>query len=395
MAQMAAEEVKHSRTIRIDLIPDVPNEQGTERPRRLVIAAQQSRRRAAGAPVETTFSGEKDAYRELLNSIYDAAILTNRTGQIVEVNERALDVLGYSRQQFLQLSVLDLISGADAALVETLWQNLEGQRLTVLQAYGVRRDNSLFPAEIAVNRLRLGTLHLGFFIRDITARHQAEEMLRTEHNALQNSGGGIAVADAAAALEYVNPAMAAMWGMDNVESLLDVSVPSLFSDEQAVREMLASVMTQFPTWSGILIARRLDGSEFNVQVSAARNRNSDGDTVGVVLSVVDVSDRLRAEKAEREAERHRVVWEILGAVTHHLGQPATVLLANLEVLNRPAAELGERERELVASSAQAIETLTTVLHRLNRVEGYRTTSYLVSDKPGETTGGDASRILQI
>ena len=87
-----------------------------------------------------------------------------------------------------------MISGADQSLIDTLCENLENERFTLIQAYCVRKDGSFFPSEIAVNKLHLESKHLCFFLRDITVRRQAEEMLRTEHNAIQNSGSLLKIA---------------------------------------------------------------------------------------------------------------------------------------------------------------------------------------------------------
>jgi hypothetical protein len=122
--------------------------------------------------------------------------------------------------------------------------------------------------------------------------------------------------------------------------------------------------------------RLLDGVAFDVQISAARNRNADGESVGCVFSLVDISDRKRAEDAERELERRRVMLESLGAACHHLGQPATVLLANLGIIQKRWEIDDEVVMELVQGSITAAETLGDILHKLNTVNEYRTTAYL-------------------
>ena len=57
---------------------------------------------------------------------------------------------------------------------------------------------------------------------------------------------------------------------------------------------------------------------FDVQVSATCNTNSEGQQVGIVLSFQDISDRIRADDAEREAEKRQVMLESFGAACHHL-----------------------------------------------------------------------------
>jgi hypothetical protein len=128
-----------------------------------------------------------------------------------------------------------------------------------------------------------------------------------------------------------------------------------------------------------------------VAISAVCNRNSDGEIVGVVFSLADISDRKSAEVAAREIEKHRVMLESLGAACHHLGQPATVLLANLGIIQKKLNSGEDIVPKLVDSSIDAVKTLGKILRKLNAVNEYKTTHYL-GDEDDE---GEGSRILEI
>ena len=377
-----------SRTMRIDLIPDVPTDPVSARKERVLVTTSGRTRRLA---TRRAGKGDTRSYQALLESIYDAGLICNSEGRILDTNPRAIEFLLYGRDELRDMSVLDVISGADKSLVDALLENLRNERFTLIQAYCVRKNDTYFPAEIAVNLLELDEPRLCFFVRDITLRRQAEEMLRTEHNAIQNAGNGIAVADIDAGLEYVNPAVARMWGYASTDDLLGCDVRELLSDTDAASEMIGSVMGTGNTWTGEMRALRADGTEFDIQVSAVCNHNTDGETVGIVLSLLDISDRIRAEEAEKETERHRVMIESLGAACHHMGQPAAVLLANLELIQKKAAPDDAEVRDLVRLSVDAVKDLGDVLHKLNAVTEYKTMQYMAAlDENSEE-----QRILEI
>ena len=150
----------------------------------------------------------------------------------------------------------------------------------------------------------------------------------------------------------------------------------LLGKTDAAAKMIAIVLSDHQTWVGELKAPRPGGGEFDVQISAACNRNTEGEPVGIVFSFVDISDRKRAEQAERDAERTRVMLESLGAACHHLGQPATVLLANLGIIQRRMKTDDPILSDLLNSSIEAVESLGEILHKLNTVNEYKTTQYL-------------------
>lgn len=374
--------------MRIDLIPDVPEE--PEGGDRKVIISSAKKEIKATLP-ESAVSGESP-YQALLQSVYDSALITDLAGKIVDVNVRAQEKLLYERDELCDLSVLDLVSGADESLIETLLQNLEEDRFTLIQASCLRGDGTYFPAEIAVNKLNLGEMHLCFFMRDITIRVQREQMLRTTYNAIQNSGDGIAVSNHESKFEYVNAALVSMWGYRDVDELLDQDINVLMKENSVMDKILTKIASGEQSIVREGIAVKKDGLEFNVQISAAANYNSDGEQVGMIFSFVDISDRKRAEEAEREAEQRRVMLESLGAACHHLGQPATVLLGNLGIIQKKIADSDDALKELVQSSIEAMETMSDILYKLNTVNEYKTTQYL--EKPaGEDS--EESRILEI
>jgi len=372
--------------MRIDLIPDIPPEPVAPGTRRVVLAPRKQRTLQIRPPR----FGVLSRYQELLQGLYDAALITDLSGSIIDVNVRATEFFLYPREDLCRLNILDVISGADRSLLQTIKEHLESERHALIQAYCVRRDGTSFPAEIAVSRLAIGEPHLGFFVRDITIRRQAEEMLRTEHNAIQNAANGIAVADLENRLEYVNPALARMWGYDSTNEILGLALTELFQDRSAVDKIVAEVAGTDQPWTGELKAKRRDGSLFDVEMTVARNRNSDGEVVGFVYSFMDIGDRKRAEEALKEAERHRVMLESLGAACHHLGQPATMLMGNLELMRAKLAEADPSVRELLETSIENIRRLGEVLKKLQTVDKYRTTPYA-----GTQGTSESSSILKI
>lgn len=384
---------KLSQTMRIDLIPDIRSE--PDAGHKNVVIAPPTRKHKR-VPMPDRDKAGTSRYDQLLQSLYDAALISNEHGRIIDANVRAIEFLQYSRDEIEGMTIYDIISGADETLVKTLLDNLQNERFTLIQAYCIRKDGSYFPAEIAVNQIQMDdSKSLCFFIRDITLRRQAEEMLRTEHNAIQNSSNGIAIIDLNTDIEYANPSIARMCGLSSPDDLLGRSICDLFADPNSMHAMLQGVVTSHDSWIGEMKGRGGDeGQEVDLQVSAACNKNTDGEVVGVVISLLDIGDRKKAEEAMREAERHRVMLESLGAACHHLGQPATVLLANLGIMQRKllTESSDEMVADLVRSSIEAAETLGEILHKLNTVNEYKTTRYL--DRP-DGIDSDENRILDI
>ncbi len=294
-----------SGTMRINLIPDIPAT--PLRVKRPIVVKHAPQPPAPGIPrIRIKRPGEKpesERFDELLQSIYDAVLITDSDGSIRNVNGRCLQFFQRTFEDLIGTSIIDLLHGADSRLLQTLVTNLQNDRSTLIMAHCRRQDGSTFPSEIAVNRMRSGGDALCFFIRDITVRRQAEEMLRTEHCAIQNAANGIAIAGRDLVFEYVNPAFARMLEYDNPDLMTGVSLRVVLDSDAMAGVLIDTVLEQGETWSGEFKTRTQSGSFLDLEMVATCNLNSDGERVGFIFSVVDISDRKRAEVTARERER--------------------------------------------------------------------------------------------
>lgn len=386
---------RFSSTMRIDIAPETgaaPDAQ--DKALRQAIAKRVFVRKAtsdSASPGISSVLGNRD-FQGLFQSVYDAAMIADLEGNIVDANVRAANFFRHSIDELRRLSILQLISGAsEAALIDTIRKNLVDRFILVEACYCVRKDGTFFPAEIAVNEIQFADQNfLCFFVRDITWRKETEEKLMVISNAVANSYSGIAICDLAGVIQYVNPAVCRMWSYGSESDIVKKDVRSLWKKTEEDDSLEKFLSGEEHAWTRETSAVRLDGSEFDVQIIAAPNLDAEGRKVGMVFSFEDISDRKRVELAMRETERQRVMLESLGAACHHLGQPATVLLANLGIMERKLGHGDPTLNHIVHSCLQAAETLSEILHKLNAIEEYRTTPYL-EEKPGSV----GSRILEI
>jgi diguanylate cyclase (GGDEF)-like protein/PAS domain S-box-containing protein len=119
-------------------------------------------------------------FRSAMDATDDGIFLVNRnTMRFIEVNTTASQMLGYSREELLELGPMDLASTPRGHL-EVLFDNIiasEGRTETTETAY--RKDGSAFPVEVHRHAQRSGSdwIIVGV-MRDITERTEAESRLQ-------------------------------------------------------------------------------------------------------------------------------------------------------------------------------------------------------------------------
>jgi PAS domain S-box-containing protein len=292
---------EHARTMRIELTPEVEQQIRAElkthkvkraRPRAIVVKKRETLIEQVGGP----------AFQELLQNIYDAALITRLDGRIVNANERALAFFQCTKESICAQSIPDIVSGAGEDLVGTILQNLENDRFTLIQAYCLRQDGSSFPAEISANRLSLEEMeYLSFFVRDVSLRKARENQLLTGYSAIQNSGSGIALATPEGTVTYANPALRRLMGLAGDG---DKTEPFALGEHLEDPDAMAAIVEEIRagrSWGGELVVLSGDRRGVDVQVSVVPNYNADDELTGMVFSLLDIS-------REREARRKLKIY---------------------------------------------------------------------------------------
>lgn len=94
---------------------------------------------------------------------------------------------------------------------------------------------------------------------------------------------------------------------------------------------------------------------------------------------------------ELEAERQRVMVESMGAMCHHLGQPATILgMCLFRLKNNPTPQ---ETLEILKDTEEAFETLIRLMEELRTLTRYASEPYLPSSHP--QPGKPETRIIKV
>ncbi len=127
----------------------------------------------------------EEKYRKLFGSASDAIIVFDAEGEsVLDVNKAALDLYGYTEEQFLKLSAKEFVpKSVDADGVS---KAVKG-RLQTFTSLQMKSDATVFPAEITCAGVSLkGRKLIMVLTRDVTERRKAAEAeLLREREAMQ------------------------------------------------------------------------------------------------------------------------------------------------------------------------------------------------------------------
>jgi len=115
-------------------------------------------------------------YTQLVEHASDGIAITDDHLRLVDVNTAVCRLSGYTREELLTLSVVDLLAPGDLAAQPLHFEELRSGRGIVTERRIRRKDGSVLAVEVNARAFEDGGVQA--IVRDVSARREAEEALR-------------------------------------------------------------------------------------------------------------------------------------------------------------------------------------------------------------------------
>ncbi len=127
-------------------------------------------------------------FQNLINQSNDAIeLLDIETGRFLDVNEKGYLGLGYTREEFLALSVYDIDPMVTKSIFRTIGEDLRKTGVKMWEGAHRRKDGSTFPVEVNLKYIRLDREYMITVVRDITERRKTQEKQKSLESQLQQA----------------------------------------------------------------------------------------------------------------------------------------------------------------------------------------------------------------
>jgi PAS domain S-box-containing protein len=135
--------------------------------------------RSGKSRAEAQAAEERARAAEVFESVNDAVFVTTLDGSILDVNEKAVDTYGWSRDEFRRMRGEDVRSPIEGPTVAERLAEARQRGVMVYETRHRRRDGTSFPVEISFRRLdRAGGDIFIAVARNITERDAATRRIR-------------------------------------------------------------------------------------------------------------------------------------------------------------------------------------------------------------------------
>ena len=321
---------------------------------------------------ENELRESEERYRQLIQLSPDS-ILVDRDGQIVFANDTAVRMFGASSpDELIGCDILDLaMSGDRLEFLSRRGRAASGQTLPFVRSEYQRLDGQRRHCESTVAKfVWQGEDSNLVIIRDIEDRVDAERQQAIFAAVLDQAADAIEIASVDFDVQYVNPAFERMTGCTAEEVVARVpgKLYSLAAQDDDLYAAVERTLRAGKPWSGVVPARRDDGTEYQQEVSISPVFDEDGAIGNFVAITRDITNRIRTQQALRESEeRYRKLLAVTpDAIYVHVD-------GNIVLVNQAAIDTfrAKNEEDLIGRSvlelihpefrAQTVENLKVEL----------------------------------
>ncbi len=178
-----------------------------------------------------TMKDHRSLFRQLLAGMYDAVLITDPNGHLLELNPRAKEFFQYEISSVMDKPIGFFIPGVTPEIVQRIRKGLDAARHMMLDANCLRKDGTVFSAEVTVSIIDLMNIgDLVFTIRNTERRRRQLDVYKTKQNAYAIAQSALFACALDGSFRWVNKAFLEMFGFNDEAEVQKLAFAELMSD---------------------------------------------------------------------------------------------------------------------------------------------------------------------
>ncbi len=247
-------------------------------------------------------------YKAIVRTAMDGFWLVDMQGHLLDVNDAFCHLTGYSRDELLNMSILDIEASEKPEETEARIRKIKEVRQDRFETRHRGKDGKVVDVEISVNYLPTDEGRMFVFIRDISERIRAEEALRESEEKYRTLFD--IESDALALIEIetgkmldVNKAFIELYGYSK-EEILRMKNTDFSAEPEITKQATQARGTYVP----IRYHKKKDGTVFPTEITARIFKYQERDVH--IAAIRDITERKRLETQLQQAQRMEAICRV-------------------------------------------------------------------------------------
>ncbi|MFX1376675.1 MAG: PAS domain S-box protein [Promethearchaeota archaeon] len=316
----------------------------------------------------------QEKYSNLFQHSNDGIIVHDFDGNILDVNQKILILLGYDKEEILSLNLSQLLPASEQLETKKAFDKISKKGVVRFEIYFKKKSGEIFPTEVSSSIFSIGgKKFIQGVVRDIAVRKESELKLKESEekyrNMVNNLDLGFYQIDLNGNFINYNPACTSMFGFESTEDLSNRNAKQFWQNLNDRERYLTELVKEGFIKNYIVHAKKKNGQKIICQINSHLIRSNNGEAIMIQGLISDITEKFELEQKVKESEsRYRSLFESVPFSIALIDQKGLIVYCN------PAVEklLGYRIQELIGKEFRKLPAikpkyLPTMLNRFKKV----------------------------
>jgi PAS domain S-box-containing protein len=317
-------------------------------------------------------AGQLGATPDFVSAMAEGAVTLAKDGSILYCNARFAEMLQQPESELISSPIEACITPSFIAPFSALFA--QGRIGRVTAEIELRSgDGEQIPVQVAMNPFSTAEIEaVAMVITDLRHQKRTEQMFaegRLARLLLEHANSGMAVCDEQGRIILASRSLEAICGTNLQFRNFDEALPLELVDGHGSRRRFSAqeVLGGSALTSAEVAYTKPNGRQLRLLMSAGRIVSDNGQAVGGVITLLDISERMMIEEALRKSEKLAAAGRIAGTLAHEINNPLSAVTNLLYLLQN--SELDEIAQHYVDVAASELARVSHIAR--NTLSFYR------------------------
>ena len=301
----------------------------------------------------------EEKYSNLFHHSNDGIFLHDREGNVIDVNQKALDQFGYTKSEILSLKISQLHPETELEASKKAFKEIFESGVIRFEISFKKKNGRIFLAEVSSSLFDIGGKKvIQGIVRDITTRVLAEKKLRKSEEKYRSMINNLDMSFYQVNWEGVllnhNPAFCELLGYDLSENLTNRDIHDFWQNPKERKVYLNEIEQKGFVKNYLVHAKNRNGKKLVFQLNSHILNTNMENSVVIQGLISDITEKFELEQKLKESEeRYRNLIESVPFSIVLIDRKGKLIYCN------PAIEkmLGYSEDELIGNEFKNLPAL--------------------------------------